>query len=158
MRTTPEALPSLVSKETVAAFRKYKVLSKRELEARYEVFTEQYATLLNIESETAAALARTVLLPAAVRYLGQTHDSGVEELADELEPKVEALLVAIRKLEAANLAENQDDETPQKWAKYMRDVVVPLMAEAREVADRLEQLVADDLWPLPKYSEMLFIK
>jgi len=65
---------------------------------------------------------------------------------------------AIRELEDANLKENQDDSTPQKWAAYMHDRVVPAMEDVREVADRLEKVVADDLWPLPKYSEMLFIK
>src|SRR6202012_744706 len=58
LRTTPDALPWLVDKSTVALLKKYKVLSKRELESRYEVFTEQYAVKLNIEAETAASIAR----------------------------------------------------------------------------------------------------
>ena len=76
LRTTPEALPWLIEKGTVASFKKYKVLSKRELEARYEVFTEQYATIINIESETAASIARTMVLPAAVRHLNELKASG----------------------------------------------------------------------------------
>ncbi|HUA12140.1 MAG TPA: glutamine synthetase III [Solirubrobacteraceae bacterium] len=158
LRTTPEALPYLVAKDTVAIFRKYKVLSKRELESRYEVFSEQYGTLINIEAETAVSIARTMLLPAAVRYLAELHDSGVEELADEVEPLVEELRVRLLDLEAANLAENQPHGSVQKHAEYMRDVVIPAMDAVREVADKLERTVADDLWPLPKYSEMLFIK
>src|ERR1700726_4136654 len=71
LRSTPEALPWLVEKGTVALFKKYKVLSKRELESREEVFLEQYAVKINIESETAAAIARTEILPAAVRYLNE---------------------------------------------------------------------------------------
>src|ERR1019366_8657991 len=71
LKTTPEALPWLVEKTTVAAFKKYKVLTKRELESRYEVFTEQYVININIESETAAAMARTMVLPAAVRHLNE---------------------------------------------------------------------------------------
>jgi len=67
LRTTPDALPWLIDKQTVAAFKKYKVLSKRELESRYEVFTEQYVMNINIEAETAASIARTMVLPAAVR-------------------------------------------------------------------------------------------
>jgi glutamine synthetase len=158
LRTTPEALPWLIEKGTVASFKKYKVLSKRELEARYEVFTEQYATIINIESETAASIARTMVLPAAVRHLNELKASGLEELVGEVEPLVKELHFALLKLEEANLDENQDDSTPQKWAEYIRDAVIPAMADVRDVADRLEKVVADDLWPLPKYSEMLFIK
>jgi glutamine synthetase len=158
LRSTPDALPWLIEKSTVAVFKKYKVLSKRELESRYEVFTEQYAVKLNIESETATAIARTALLPAAVRYLNELKASGLEELIGELEPLVKELHFALLKLEDANLAENQPDAHAQKWALYMRDTVVPAMEDVRDVADRLEKLVPDDLWPLPKYSEMLFIK
>jgi glutamine synthetase len=71
---------------------------------------------------------------------------------------LDELWAAIGKLEDVNLAENQPDEEPLKWAKYMRDKVIPAMDGVRAVADRLEGIVADDLWPLPKYSEMLFIK
>ncbi len=158
LRTTPDALPWLVEKSTVATFKKYKVLSKRELESRYEVFTEQYVMTINIEAETAAAIGRTMVLPAVVRYLNELKASGLDELVGEIEPDVKELHYAQRKLEDANLAENHPDSSPQKEAVYMRDTVIPAMEDVREVADRLEKLVADDLWPLPKYSEMLFIK
>ncbi len=158
LRSTPDALPWLVDKGTVALFKKYKVLSKRELESRYEVFTEQYAVKLNIESETAAAIARTMLLPAAVRYLNELKATGLEELIAEVEPLVKELHYNLVKLEDANLADNQPDESAPKWALYMRDKVLPAMDDVREVADQLEGIVPDDLWPLPKYSEMLFIK
>jgi glutamine synthetase len=158
LRTTPDALPWLVEKSTVAAFKKYKVLSKRELESRLEVFTEQYAVNINIESETASGIARTMILPAAVRYLNELRASGLEDLVGEVEPLIKELHFAQLKLEDANLAENQPDSTPAKWATYIRDTVIPAMNDVRDVADRLEKLVADDLWPLPKYSEMLFIK
>ncbi len=158
LRTTPDALPWLVEKQTVAAFKKYKVLSKRELDSRYEVFTEQYAVTINIESETAAAIARTMILPAAIRYLSELQATGLAELAGEVEPLIKELHFALRGLEDANLKENQPDSSAQKWALYMRDTVIPAMEDVRDVSDRLEKLVADDLWPLPKYSEMLFIK
>jgi glutamine synthetase len=157
LRTTPDALPWLTERQTVATFKKYKVLSKRELESREEVFTEQYAVTLNIEAETAASIARTMILPAAVRHLNELKASGLEELVAEVEPVVKELHYALVKLEDANLADNQP-EGAHRWAKYMRDRVIGAMADVREVADRLEKLVADDLWPLPKYSEMLFIK
>ncbi len=147
-----------MDKGTVALFKKYKVLSKRELESRYEVFTEQYAVKLNIEAETAAAIARTMLLPAAVRYLNELKATGLQELIAEVEPLVKELHFNLLKLEDANLADNQPDESAPKWAVYMRDKVLTAMDDVREVADRLEGIVPDDLWPLPKYSEMLFIK
>ncbi len=158
LRTTPEALPWLTAKGTVALFKKYKVLSKRELDAREEVFTEQYAVTINIEGETAAAIARTMVLPAAVRHLTELKASGMEELVAEFEPIIKELHFALIKLEDANMSVNQPDSSAQKWALYMRDTVIPAMEDVREVVDRLEKLVADDLWPLPKYSEMLFIK
>jgi glutamine synthetase len=134
------------------------VLSKRELESREEVFLEQYAVKINIEAETAATIARTQILPAAVRYLNELKAAGLEELIGEIEPLVKELHFALLKLEDVNLKENQPDSSPAKWAAYMRDTVIPAMDDVRDVADRLEKLVADDLWPLPKYSEMLFIK
>jgi glutamine synthetase len=158
LRTTPDALPWLVDKQTVAAFKKYKVLSKRELESRLEVFTEQYAVNINIEAETAAQIARTMLMPAAVRHLNELKATGLEELVAEVEPLVKEFHYALVKLEDANLSDNQPDSSAMKWATYMRDRVIPAMDDVRETADRLEKLVADDLWPLPKYSEMLFIK
>jgi glutamine synthetase len=158
LRSTPEALPWLVNKGTVALFKKYAVLSKRELESRHEVFLEQYAVKINIESETAAAIARTQILPAAVRHVNELRMAGLEELIEEVEPVIRELHFALLKLEDANLEENQDDSTPAKWADYVHDRVLPAMDDVREVADRLEKIVADDLWPLPKYSEMLFIK
>src|SRR5882757_3642905 len=85
LRSTPEALPWLVNKGTVALFKKYGVLSKRELESREEVFLEQYATKINIESETAAAIARTEILPAAVRHLNELKAAGLDELIGEVE-------------------------------------------------------------------------
>ena len=157
LRTTPDALPWLVERTTVAAFKKYKVLSKRELEARYDVFTEQYVININIEAETAATIARTSILPAAVRYLTELRASGLDELVSELEPDLKEFHFALNKLEDANLDENHPDGG-QKEAVYMRDVVIGAMDDVREVGDRLEKLVADDLWPLPKYHEMLFIK
>jgi glutamine synthetase len=158
LRTTPDALPWLIEKQTVAAFKKYKVLSKRELESRYEVFTEQYVMTINIEAETEASIGRTMLLPATVRYLSELQSTGLEDMAGEIEPLIKELHFAQLKLEDANLDENHPEGSPQKEAVYMRDTVIPAMEDVRDVADRLEKLVADDLWPLPKYSEMLFIK
>jgi len=158
LRTTPDALPWLINEQTTSVFAKYEVLSEREMHARYDVFVEQYAVKLNIEAETAASIARTMILPAAVRHLATLKAAGVEQAVVETESLVDLLWDAIGDLEKANLSDNQPDEEPLEWATYMRDVVIPAMGNVREVSDHLERIVADDLWPLPKYAEMLFIK
>ncbi|MFZ0972044.1 MAG: glutamine synthetase III [Solirubrobacteraceae bacterium] len=157
LKATPDALPYLVSDETVEVFEKHHVLSRRELESRHEVFLEQYVTKLNIESETQASIARTMLLPAAARHLALLLEAQLGELAGETSDLIAEFTEAIKKLEASNLAENQPAEL-EAHAEFMRDSVVPAMDEVRGAADRLEKVVADDLWPLPKYSEILFIK
>ena len=142
-------------------FAKYDVLSERELESRYEVLVEQYVTKLNIEAETAASIARTMLLPAAVRWLatleaaGRAH--GVQRLKEELGGLLDEFVEAIFALETANRDHPAGDEVARRGQVHA-DQVLPAMDAVREVADRLERIVPDDLWPLPKYSEILFIK
>ena len=157
LRATPDALPYLISDDTTSLFSNYGVLSERELESRHEVFLEQYVTKLNIESETAASIARTMLLPAAARHLTMLLEAQLTELAGEASDLIAEFAEAIKALESANLAENQPEDLA-KHAEFMRDTVIPAMASVREAADKLEKIVADDLWPLPKYSEILFIK
>ena len=77
LRTTPDALPEVLAEPTVEMFEKYKVLSKRELESRYEVWLEQYVIQANIEAETADSIARTMILPAALRYLALGDEAGI---------------------------------------------------------------------------------
>jgi glutamine synthetase len=158
LRSTPDALPYLVRGDTVSLLSSYGVLSKRELESRYEVFLEQYVAKVNIEAETAASIARTMLLPAAVRYHTELLSAQLPDLAGETSELLGGFVDAIRQLESANLAENQPDDDLLAHANYIHDTVIPAMEEARAAADRLEKIVADDLWPLPKYSEILFIK
>jgi glutamine synthetase len=158
LRATPDALPYLVRDDTVSLFDNYAVLSGRELESRYEVFLEQYVTKLNIEAETAASIARTMLLPAAARHLALLLEAQLPTLAEETSALIDEFTEAIRGLESANEAENQPHDDVLAHARYMHDAVLPAMAAVRAVADRLERVAADDLWPLPKYSEILFIK
>jgi glutamine synthetase len=156
LRTTVDALPWLVEKQTLQTLEHYNVLSERELESRFEVSVEQYTTNVNIEAETAASIARTMLLPAAVRHLNELKAAGLDDLVAETEQLVGDFYEAILALEKANV--DHPAEEGLELAKYMRDTVIPAMDAARSVADRLERIVADDLWPLPKYSEVLFIK
>jgi glutamine synthetase len=159
LRATPDALPYLVDDQTVTLFENYAVLSERELHSRYEVFLEQYVTKLNIESEVASSIARTMILPAAARHLAQLLAAQLPELASETEEPLGTLIDAIKALETANLDESHPaGEEIMVEARYMHDTVVPAMGAVREAADKLEKIVADDLWPLPKYSEILFIK
>jgi len=158
LRTTPDALPWFTNKQTVSAFEKYKVLSRRELEARYEVALEQYAVKLNIEAETAASIARTMILPAAARHIAELRAAGLDAAVAESEGLLNDLWKAIGKLEEVNLAENQPDDEALKWSKYMRDKVVPAMAKLREIGDEIEVNTPHEIWPLPTYREMLFVK
>jgi len=161
LRQTPDALPYLISDDAITAFETYDVLSARELHSRYEVFVEQYITKLNIEAETAASMAKTMLVPAAVRYLGELAAAGesaaIGTLRGEVVGVLDELVAKIGELEAAN-AGHPEDADPLEHAVYVERSVVPAMAGVREVADRLEGVVPDALWPLPKYSEILFVK
>ena len=158
---TPDALPVLIDESTVEVFSRYGVLSDRELESRYDVFVEQYVTRLNIEAETASALARTSLLPAALQYLALLDDAdsggGVEALTSEAIALTDEFVEAIFALEKVN-AVHEGEEGSLDHAKYVQKKQVPAMEAVREVADRLEKVVPDSFWPLPKYSEILFIK
>jgi glutamine synthetase len=158
LRATPDALPYLVNDEATTLFSNYGVLSKRELESRYEVFLEQYVTKINIEAETVASIARTMLVPAAARHLAMLRQSQLGELIQESSELINLFTDALDELEQRNLAENHPHEDLLEHARYMHDRVLPAMEAVRVAADALEKVVADDLWPLPKYSEILFIK
>ena len=155
LKTTPDALPEVLSDSTVAAFEKYSVLSKRELESRYEVWAEQYAIRANIEAEESYAIAQTMILPAGLRQLALIDAAGVSALEGEARELVDELVGALAALKEAN---DYPDMEGMDWAVYARDKQLAAMADVREAADKLEKVVADDLWPLPKYEEMLFIK
>jgi glutamine synthetase len=158
---TPDALPALLSESAIEVMGTYDVLSERELESRFEVFVEQYIAKLNIESETTAAMARTMLLPAAIRYLGELglagDGAGVGTVKADVSGLVDEFVERIAALAAANESHPATSEVIDA-AKYVQSTVVPAMDAVREIADQLERVVPDSLWPLPKYSEILFIK
>ena len=156
LKTSPDALPEVLAEDTVAAFEKYNVLSRRELESRFEVWVEQYTIHANIEAETTADIARTMLLPASLRYLALIGSAEVGAVSEAVRPLVDDLLGALGELDEANLY--PDGVEGLELAEYARDNQLEAMAKVRDVADKLEKVVADDLWPLPKYSEILFIK
>jgi len=165
LKTTPEALPVLTSKETIALFTKYGVLSEAELKSRQEIYLEQYVKTIFTEANLVIRMARTVIFPAAMRYQGQLaetcasmkaigHDFKMEALED-VTAKLRSMQTEVDKLEKVLAHEGGDTLA---HAKYMCTKVLPAMLTVRGYADALESVVADDLWPLPSYQEMLFIR
>ena len=158
-KTTVDALPALTTPKALALFSGFDVLSERELTARAEINWERYVKVSNIEANASLDIAKTMILPAVARYLGQLavagSSRGIATVADKVSSLADALVDAIHELEhvqhAAHEAGNVQDE-----AKAYKESVIPAQNALREVADELETLVADDLWPLPKYRELLF--
>jgi glutamine synthetase len=167
-RSTLDALPSLVDAKNAELFERYDVLSRRELESRHEILVEQYFKTVNIEGETAADMARTMVLPAAIRYLSELLTTveradgagvkvkGIERAAETVAAVIEELTVSLDELVAQN-AELGGDDLHSK-AEHMRAHIIPAMAKVRRAVDALEKLVPDDLWPIPTYRDMLFVK
>jgi glutamine synthetase len=158
--TTVDALPALMTPKAKAVFARHGVLSERELGARVEIAWERYVKVGNIEARTALDIARTMILPAAVRYLGQLYATGsassaVAALCSRVAELTDRLSEAIDNLEHATHAAHAADSV-HKEARAVVDQVIPAQNALREVADELETVVADDLWPLPKYHELLF--
>ena len=168
LKTTIDALPTLVSEKNIKLFEEQKVLNKAELESRHEIWTEQYFIRLNIEAETTANIVKTMLIPAAVSYLnellalndrGKTTGLKVDStagLAKEINDTLSELAGALKELEKQNAELGGD--TPFDKANHLHYNVLPAMNKVREYADQLETMVADDYWPLPAYREMLFVK
>jgi glutamine synthetase len=156
LKTTPDALPEVIVDSTVTAFEDYNVLNKRELESRYEVWLEQYSIRANIEAEETFSIAQTMLLPAGLRHLALIAAAGVSSLEGEVREIVDELVGALGELKASNNVPG--DLEGLELATYARDNQLASMAKVRVAADKLEKLVTDDFWPLPKYEEMLFIK
>lgn len=166
--TTVDALPHLIDDKNIALFEKYNVLSKRELHARYEIYVEQYVKTINIEAETTASMARTMLLPAALKFQEEIANSvnaagaagvqcdGGKALLSELCTLICQFKTAIDTLVVVN--NHEDPPTKLEHAVLMRDRIIPAMNQVRRLADALEKMVPDELWPLPSYREMLFIK
>ena len=167
LKTTPDSLPVLKTKEVKALFKKYEVLSNREVESRFDIYIEQYCKSVNVESKLMLEIGRTLIFPAAVRYQGQLAATCVSlktmgyDFDTNTLDKVTALVKGLQdglatleeELHGAHKAKNLEAE-----ARYYCDKVLPAMVEVRKYSDELEAVVADDMWPLPTYQEMLFIK
>jgi len=168
LKNTVDCLPIITKKETIELLTKYKVYSEKELKSRFNILAEGYVKTVNIEGAMTLHMARTMILPAALRYQKEVGDSvasakaagaanpaGVEVLSTVVSAASD-LHRAIGALDKALAHQAEGDGFAH--AKHMRDGVLPAMLEVRKVADKLETIVADDLWPLPTYREMLFLK
>jgi glutamine synthetase len=165
LRTTLDALPQLITEESLELFSKYGVFSHREMHSRYEIALEQYILSVGVEARLTLEMATTSVLPAASRYqtelaanlatlraVGMTGDSST---LDEVSSALDALRAGIAKLRhelGTKAAKHAAAE-----AKHAQVALLPAMAAVRAASDDLEGLVADDLWPLPTYQEMLYI-
>jgi glutamine synthetase len=165
LKTTLDAIPELIKPEAVEVFAKYGVFSERELHSRYEVRLEQYALTIAVEARLTLEIATTVILPAAIRYQTELAHNVATLKAAGLEPSMAALQAvsgpladleaALATLKAA-LSDHRGASALDE-ANHAQRALLPAMEAVRGAADTLEGVVADDLWPLPTYQEMLYI-
>ncbi|HEX5214601.1 MAG TPA: glutamine synthetase III [Vicinamibacterales bacterium] len=167
LTNTVDALPQLNRSDIIAIFEKYKVLSAREVRARYEIAIETYVKTVNVEAQLMVLIANRYILPAALEYQKNVAQSvkavrdagGSTREAKKVLDRVTKLVDDLRS-RTDKLADSLEHhaESGEKHAKFMRDVVVPAMNALRDAGDQLELLVPHQIWPLPTYREMLFIK
>ena len=168
LRTTADALPLLADEKNVKLFETYKVLSEKEVHSRLEIWGEQYVTNLTIEVDTTEAIAKTMVFPAAVRYINELaatvketkelglDNKGSEHMLETVNNALNDLDVALKKLQETQKELN--GETVMEQSREYCDNVLPVLTEVRDAVDFLERYTADDYWPLPVYREMLFVK
>jgi glutamine synthetase len=164
LKTTLDALPELIKPDAIALFEKYSVFNEREMHSRYEIGLEQYVLVISVEANLTLELASTVILPAALRYqtelatnVAALKAAGIEPstaLLTDISGTISALESAINDLKAGVAGHSGD--TIEAHAEHTQSLL-PLMDAVRAAADTLEGVVADDLWPLPTYQEMLYI-
>jgi glutamine synthetase len=171
-RTTPEALDAMVSKSSIQLFEKTGVYTEREIEARHEIMLENYIKKLQIESRVVGELSLTQIVPAAMAYqqrclenlrlqkeLGMPakNSASLKVLAETIGQHIAGMVDQTEKMRLARKKANEIESTRTRAAAYC-DQVKPYLESIRDHADRLEILVDNELWPLPKYRELLFLK
>ena len=171
-RTTPDALDAMVSKSTIQLFEKTGVYSHREIEARHEIMLENYIKKIQIESRLVGELSLTQIVPAAMAYqqrcmenlrlqkeLGMNAKSSasLKVLAETIAQHISAMVEQTEKMRLARKKANEIDST-RAMAQAYCDQVKPYLESIRDHSDRLEILIDNELWSLPKYRELLFLK
>ena len=164
--TTADALPALREESVKALFRNTGVLSPVELESRFEVYAEQYLLSIEVEAKLVIDMAKTLIYPAAIDYLSTLSgtSAGMAAMGVDLDNSTakavaehtNAMMLAVAKLGEA--LDKHDFASVEEHMQFCAGDIRQLMNEVRLHADTLEANVADALWPLPKYQEMLFIK
>jgi len=172
LKSTTDVLPVVTRKDTVELFTKYKVYTEGELKSRFNILSENYVKQVTIEAKTALMMAKTIILPAALKYQKEVGDSvasakaagaatpaGVETLSAVVSG-INTLAHGITELEKAesHKGDGGGDGDAYAHAKHIKEHVIPAMLAVRKASDTLESIVSDDLWPLPTYREMLFMK
>jgi glutamine synthetase len=167
-RNTVDALPEMVTPDAVKLLDRFKILNERELHARYEIFLENYNKTINIEGQLMVLIANRYIVPAALEYQKQIgHSVAAVKSAGSVSVQGRKLLAEYTKMldrfkaqtdALCDLLDHTNNGTSEKHAKYMRDKIVPAMAKLRELGDQLEVRTPHELWPLPTYREMLFVK
>ncbi|OGV18322.1 MAG: glutamine synthetase [Lentisphaerae bacterium GWF2_38_69] len=158
LRNTPEALEAIVTTKAEKLFSKYKVLSKTELHSRYDVFKEEYAKTILIEGNLVYDIAKTMVQPAAIRYQNILLKNMSSQKSNSISSGLKTITKKITEVGAA-LDELEENLTVLKTniSKHNLPKIIECMTSARHNVDLLETLVDDAMWPMPKYSEMLFI-
>jgi glutamine synthetase len=158
-KTTVDALPALTTKTAKELFSSFGVLSERELASRVEVNWERYVKIVDIEANCAVDIASTMILPAVARYLGELNNApsskGINTICQKVSGLADSLVDAVDALEHAQHEAHEAGSVKAEATAFASEVI-PAQARLRVVVDELETLVADDLWPLPKYRELLF--
>ena len=168
-KSTLDSLPDLISPKSVALFGKYGVLSERELHSRHEIHLENYKKTITIEAQLTIQIAQRMIIPAAIRYQSEVAGSlAALKAAGVSVPKAQSDLlgelcstladIQTRTATLVKAAEDHHGGDSLSHAKHAHEAIIPAMDAVREAGDKLEAIVADDLWPLPTYQEMLFIK
>ena len=164
-----DAIPALVSEDSIKLFEEFEVFTRTELESRVEIEYEAYSKAINIEAKTMIDIAGKSIIPAVIRYTTRLADSIIKlkSAISGIEPYAQnAILIEVNehlkesKVALENL-KNYMDNTAEitdvtAHAKYMHEVVVPAMEALRKPIDTLEMIVDKDLWPMPSYGDLLF--
>lgn len=165
LKTTADALPAIIRPEVREIFERQGVLSPEELHSRFEVYAEQYIASIDVEARLAVEISRTMVYPAAMRYLGELAESIQLQTAmgHQVSPETHTRVINYcqQLMDVSSRLQSAVDQPPHGTEPRMRhsaDILLPLMAELREAVDGLESLVDDNLWPLPNYQEMLFVR
>ncbi len=163
---TADALPVLKEKYIEELFDKMGVLSPVELESRFEVYAEQYLLSIEVEAKLVVSMAKTTIYPAAMNYLSNLtntianlKDIGIEldkTILEKVSNLTNLMMVEVNKL--SDSISKHDFSSTEEHMQYFATTICSLMAEVRKYADALEAEIADELWPLATYQEMLFIK